>query len=133
MAAIGASFHAGANGLQWLINAYLLPLGALLLLGGAAGDFGPALVGGFGGGAAGAAAGSETGPGAVFTGAMSSGAGAMGLPEFIKQQYADEVKNGTYKGPEDFAARFGGVLWHTAQAGAVGAVTAGAGKYGYNQ
>jgi EmrB/QacA subfamily drug resistance transporter len=38
LAAIGASFHAGASDLQWLINAYLLPLGALLLLGGAAGD-----------------------------------------------------------------------------------------------
>jgi EmrB/QacA subfamily drug resistance transporter len=38
LAAIGASFHASASELQWLINAYLLPLGALLLLGGAAGD-----------------------------------------------------------------------------------------------
>ncbi len=36
--AIGASFEAGASDLQWIINAYLLPLGALLLLGGAAGD-----------------------------------------------------------------------------------------------
>ncbi|CAM3302123.1 MFS transporter [Asticcacaulis taihuensis] len=36
--AIGASFAAGAADLQWIINAYLLPLGALLLLGGAAGD-----------------------------------------------------------------------------------------------
>lgn len=36
--AIGASFKAGAGDLQWVINAYLLPLGALLLLGGAAGD-----------------------------------------------------------------------------------------------
>jgi len=36
--AIGRSFHADASGLQWVINAYLLPLSALLLLGGAAGD-----------------------------------------------------------------------------------------------
>src|SRR6201992_263772 len=36
--AIGASFHADAVGLQWVVNAYLLPLSALLLLGGAAGD-----------------------------------------------------------------------------------------------
>src|SRR6266700_1097118 len=36
--AIGRSFHAGAIGLQWVVNAYLLPLSALLLLGGAAGD-----------------------------------------------------------------------------------------------
>ena len=36
--AIGRSFHADAIGLQWLVNAYLLPLSALLLLGGAAGD-----------------------------------------------------------------------------------------------
>jgi len=36
--AIGASLHADAVGLQWIVNAYLLPLGALLLLGGAAGD-----------------------------------------------------------------------------------------------
>src|ERR1700723_1530934 len=36
--AIGRSFHADAIGLQWVINAYLLPLSALLLLGGAAGD-----------------------------------------------------------------------------------------------
>ncbi|HTM79627.1 MFS transporter [Asticcacaulis sp.] len=36
--AIGASFEASAGDLQWIINAYLLPLGALLLLGGAAGD-----------------------------------------------------------------------------------------------
>src|SRR5712671_5218880 len=36
--AIGRSFHADAAGLQWVINAYLLPLSALLLLGGAAGD-----------------------------------------------------------------------------------------------
>src|SRR6202030_4335044 len=36
--AIGGSFHADAIGLQWVVNAYLLPLSALLLLGGAAGD-----------------------------------------------------------------------------------------------
>src|SRR3979409_1953179 len=36
--AIGRSFHADATGLQWIVNAYLLPLSALLLLGGAAGD-----------------------------------------------------------------------------------------------
>ncbi len=38
LAAIGADLKAGASGMQWAINAYLLPLGALLLLGGAAGD-----------------------------------------------------------------------------------------------
>lgn len=36
--AIGADLHARASGLQWIVNAYLLPLSALLLLGGAAGD-----------------------------------------------------------------------------------------------
>src|SRR5258705_9968296 len=36
--AIGASLQADAAGLQWVVNAYLLPLSALLLLGGAAGD-----------------------------------------------------------------------------------------------
>lgn len=36
--AIGHSFHASSADLQWTINAYLLPLSALLLLGGAAGD-----------------------------------------------------------------------------------------------
>ncbi|MGZ3347192.1 MAG: MFS transporter, partial [Caulobacteraceae bacterium] len=36
--AIGRSLHGDAEGLQWVINAYLLPLSALLLLGGAAGD-----------------------------------------------------------------------------------------------
>lgn len=36
--AIGADLHAQASGLQWIVNAYLLPLSALLLLGGAAGD-----------------------------------------------------------------------------------------------
>src|SRR5271170_1435383 len=36
--AIGRSFHADAVDLQWVVNAYLLPLSALLLLGGAAGD-----------------------------------------------------------------------------------------------
>ena len=36
--AIDARFHASASDLQWVINAYLLPLSALLLLGGAAGD-----------------------------------------------------------------------------------------------
>ena len=35
---IGQSFGAGADDLQWTINAYLLPLSALLLTGGAAGD-----------------------------------------------------------------------------------------------
>ena len=35
---IGRSFHAAAGELQWVVNAYLLPLSALLLLGGAAGD-----------------------------------------------------------------------------------------------
>src|ERR1700680_2782788 len=34
----GAAFNASAGDLQWVINAYLLPLSALLLLGGAAGD-----------------------------------------------------------------------------------------------
>ena len=36
--AIGKSLHAGAADLQWVVDAYLLPLSALLLLGGAAGD-----------------------------------------------------------------------------------------------
>ncbi len=36
--AIGKSLAADAADLQWVINAYLLPLSALLLLGGAAGD-----------------------------------------------------------------------------------------------
>lgn len=36
--AIARSFDADAAGLQWVVNAYLLPLSALLLLGGAAGD-----------------------------------------------------------------------------------------------
>jgi EmrB/QacA subfamily drug resistance transporter len=36
--AIGQSFNADAADLQWAINAYLLPLSALLLVGGAAGD-----------------------------------------------------------------------------------------------
>lgn len=35
---IGRSFQAGAADLQWVINAYLLPLSALLMLGGALGD-----------------------------------------------------------------------------------------------
>jgi EmrB/QacA subfamily drug resistance transporter len=35
---IGHSLDAGAADLQWIVNAYLLPLSALLLLGGAAGD-----------------------------------------------------------------------------------------------
>ncbi|MGB3554285.1 MAG: MFS transporter, partial [Jannaschia sp.] len=33
-----ASFDAGATGAQWIVNAYLLPLGALVLTGGALGD-----------------------------------------------------------------------------------------------
>ncbi len=36
--AIGRDLNAGAGALQWVVNAYLLPLSALLLLGGAAGD-----------------------------------------------------------------------------------------------
>src|SRR5438270_1990835 len=36
--AIGASFRAAAAEVQWVINAFTLPLSALLLLGGAAGD-----------------------------------------------------------------------------------------------
>jgi hypothetical protein len=36
--AVGATFKADAADLQWVVNAYLLPLSALLLLGGAAGD-----------------------------------------------------------------------------------------------
>jgi EmrB/QacA subfamily drug resistance transporter len=36
--AMGANFKASAADLQWVVNAYLLPLSALLLLGGAAGD-----------------------------------------------------------------------------------------------
>src|SRR5258706_4968164 len=36
--AIGASLHGNAADLQWIINAYLLPLSTLLLVGGAAGD-----------------------------------------------------------------------------------------------
>jgi EmrB/QacA subfamily drug resistance transporter len=36
--AIKASYGAGAQDVQWVVNAYLLPLSALLLLGGAVGD-----------------------------------------------------------------------------------------------
>jgi EmrB/QacA subfamily drug resistance transporter len=35
---LARNFHADAGALQWVINSYLLPLSALLLLGGAAGD-----------------------------------------------------------------------------------------------
>jgi EmrB/QacA subfamily drug resistance transporter len=35
---LGQNFNADAGALQWVVNAYLLPLSALLLLGGAAGD-----------------------------------------------------------------------------------------------
>ena len=38
LSAIGRGLHGDAAGLQWVINAYLLPLSALLLLGGALGD-----------------------------------------------------------------------------------------------
>ncbi|HEX4508646.1 MAG TPA: MFS transporter [Burkholderiaceae bacterium] len=38
--AIDQALHAGAAGLAWLVNAYLLCLSALILLGGAAGDHG---------------------------------------------------------------------------------------------
>jgi len=38
LAAIGRSFGGSAADLQWTINAYMLPLSALLLIGGAAGD-----------------------------------------------------------------------------------------------
>ena len=38
LSSIGASFGGSAADLQWTINAYMLPLSALLLLGGAAGD-----------------------------------------------------------------------------------------------
>ncbi len=36
--ALAQNFNAGASSLQWVINSYLLPLSALLLFGGAAGD-----------------------------------------------------------------------------------------------
>ena len=36
--AIAGGLHSGSAGLQWVINAYLLPLGALVLFGGALGD-----------------------------------------------------------------------------------------------
>jgi EmrB/QacA subfamily drug resistance transporter len=36
--AIGRDFELGLTGLQWLVNAYLLPLSALILLGGSLGD-----------------------------------------------------------------------------------------------
>src|SRR3954468_8850143 len=36
--AIGRSFHAATAEVQWVINAFLLPLSALLMTGGAAGD-----------------------------------------------------------------------------------------------
>ena len=43
--AIGRSLNADGAGLSWIVNGYLLPLSALLLLGGAAGDrFGRRLV-----------------------------------------------------------------------------------------
>ena len=39
---LAQSLGADAGAVQWVVNAYLLPLSALLLLGGAAGDhFGP--------------------------------------------------------------------------------------------
>src|SRR6185503_3144601 len=36
--AIGRAFHAGTAEVQWVVNAFALPLSALLLIGGAAGD-----------------------------------------------------------------------------------------------
>src|ERR1700753_4243542 len=38
LSAIAQNFTADSGALQWVVNAYLLPLSALLLLGGAAGD-----------------------------------------------------------------------------------------------
>jgi hypothetical protein len=98
-------------------------------LGGGVGDLPAGLAGGTAGAVVGAVGGSETGPGAVFTSAAATGAGAMALPEYIKQQHADEIRNGQYRSTEDFAVRYGQVLWHTAQMGTVGALTGGTGKY----
>lgn len=36
--AVGRTFHLGIDGLQWVVNSYLLTLGSLILLGGALGD-----------------------------------------------------------------------------------------------
>src|SRR5690348_15068008 len=36
--AIARDFHLGMDGLQWVVNAYLLTVGSLILLGGALGD-----------------------------------------------------------------------------------------------
>lgn len=92
------------------------------------------------GGAAGASAGAlvpgagETGTSEVVGGAIGAvaggGAGAMALPQFIKDEYADALAHGRYENAEDFFTRQLPVLWDTTKAGAIGAVTAGAAKFG---
>jgi hypothetical protein len=102
------AFHAGEN------------VGDIpaMVVGGALGRAGGAML-------ATAVAGPEAAPmGAV----LGQGAGAMALPEFIKQEYATSMTNGEVSGPGDFASRQMAVLWNTAKQGLVGALTGGAGK-----
>lgn len=119
--AIGRSFQGGAADLQWVINAYLLPLSALLLLGGAAGDrfsrrgvliFGVAL---FGVGSALCAA-AATLPWLLAARALQGTGAALLLPNslaILGSAFSGEARGravGTWSAASSMAAAVGPVL-----------------------
>jgi hypothetical protein len=59
--------------------------------------------------------------GAKALGPIGGGAGAFGLPTFIRSAYADAFINGDIKSPQDFIDRYAKVMLETGKAAAVGA------------
>lgn len=119
--AIGRSLHANAADLQWVINAYLLPLSALLLTGGALGDrlgrrgvliFGVAL---FGAGSALCAAAANLGW-LLAARALQGAGAALLLPNslaILGAAFAGEARGravGTWSAASSAAAAIGPVL-----------------------
>ena len=91
-----------------------------------------AMVGAPLGAAAGAAAGAAFGPegaaaGGSIGGPIGLSAGMLAAPAFIRGEYAAAITRGDTTGPRDFLSRQMGVLWDTAKAATVGALTGGAG------
>lgn len=122
MSASGLALHGGNPGqLQVPKNASFF-FKVMNGLGQGVGDLPFNIIGAVGG----AAAGAETGPGAALTG----GAGAMALPQAVREVMTDYYKSGHAGRPltaGDFVSMIAQSAWNTAKSAAVGAVSGGVG------
>lgn len=87
-----------------------------------AGDLPFNVAGGIIGAGGGAAVGAEAGPGAALTATVGMGAGALMLPQAMRETMMDYYRRGEIHSFKDFAKMSGVSVWNTMKAGLTGAL-----------